>query len=154
MGNCEMCGKKLGDYFEVVVEGTMLDVCEHCSQFGNIVNEKKEVEEKHVVKEKPESVVEESVESMIENYNKVVKEARENKGLKQEDLAKHIGEKESVIQNIESKKLEPNMDVARKLEKFFNINLVEKLESKRLTKSLDFKDSEITIGDLIKVNKR
>jgi len=44
--------------------------------------------------------------------------------LKIKDLAKEIKEKESIMARVESGKLKPTIDLARKLERFFGIKLV------------------------------
>ena len=75
-----------------------------------------------------------------------------NLNLKQEELAQKIAEKVSVIHKVESKHLRPSLALAKKLEHFLNIKLIEKYKEEK-TKTLDFTDSALTIGDLIKFKK-
>ena len=78
--------------------------------------------------------------------------ARERSGLKQEELAKKLNEKESIISSIESGKFKPSINLAHKLEKFFNINLIEELGGEEFELSSS-EGSGMTIGDMIKIKK-
>ena len=53
-----------------------------------------------------------------EDFNTIIRVAREKKGWSREELAKKIYEKVSVINRIESGKMVPDIKLARKLEKF------------------------------------
>ena len=146
--NCEMCGSE-GESFKAIVEGSEMNVCKNCSKFGKIIQKPKtniKFKSKHFKKkqEKPENIF-----LIVDNYAELIKRSREKMKLKQEEVAKKIAEKESLIHSIESGKHEPNINLARKLERFFNINLVEehKEEQKNIGKS---NSSGLTIGDLIK----
>ena len=159
MSNCDLCGREVMDYYEAIIEGSLLNVCSNCSKFGNIVNVKKLNKVKDEKKTKISSDLKKKAkelftESIVEDYNFRIKHARENKGLKQEELSRAINVKESVIHSIESKKLEPSINIAKKLENFLNIILIENIKDKEKTKEkVDFKNTELTIGDLLKLSK-
>jgi len=68
--------------------------------------------------------------------------------LKQEDLAKKLNEKSSIIKRVEEG-WEPPSNLIRKLEKFFNIKLTEKPEEKTLEKKIDKK--KLTVGDVVEI---
>ena len=72
--------------------------------------------------------------------------------MKQEELAKKINEKESRLHKIESGHFTPSLRLARKLEKFLKITLVEQVaeDTSPLEKS---KSESLTLGDFIKVRK-
>ena len=73
--------------------------------------------------------------------------------MKQEDLAKKLNEKESVIHNIEAERLEPNITLARKLERFLKVKLVD--EGQVESSVASGRDaSPVTIGDVIKIRKK
>lgn len=148
--SCEICGKKEGEMVDAIVEGSMLKVCSSCSKSGTVIPILKQP---IVRKEKESGFASEEVEVIIENYFKVIKRAREKKGLTQEELAKDIGEKESTIHHIESGNMKPNFKLANKLKVYLGIDLVEKAERvdiKKDTKDINFKDESLTIGDLLK----
>ncbi len=158
MVNCDLCGREVMDYYEAIIEGSLLNVCVYCSKFGKIVNVKKlgegEKKEKFRLSEQlKKNLRERFIDNIVSDYNLRVKGAREGMGLKQEELAKSISVKESVIHNIESKRLEPSDDIAKKLENFLNIVLIEKIENKEPEKNIDLKFDGLTIGDLLKLKK-
>jgi len=153
MANCEICGKE-DEIFETVIEGTKLNVCSKCTKFGKVIK-------KQVVRDEPSKtfranrIIEqnnphvETVELINPRYAELIKKKREELGLKQIELARKIAEKESVIHNLESGHTEPNVAVARKLEKFLGISLVK--EEKLEKTNLKVKSSGLTIGDVINI---
>lgn len=145
MAICEICGR-ISEVFDAIVEGAMVKVCDRCSKHGNVVSVQKKF-----VSAKIEKDPFEYVDVIVDNYAKLVKEGREKKGLNHEELAKSIAEKESTIAQVESGNMKPNFKLAKKLAVFLNIELIEHVESsKEGYKSIDFKNSSLTIGDLLK----
>jgi putative transcription factor len=149
MGSCEICGKKFNNLSKAIVEGVMIDVCSECSKFGKVIPIRKPLIE-------PQRIIpvhtKEYVEGVVSNYAEVIKTAREKKGLKQEDLAKNIAEKESVIHKVETGGLRPSFILAKKLEQFLGIKLIEVTEEKKEI-NLNLKDSNLTIGDILKIKR-
>src|SRR3989344_2337696 len=112
MGNCEICGEER-DLVKAIVEGSLLDVCEECSKFGNtIVVKKIQREEKPIRK-----TTTEIINIISPEYPKLIKESREKLGLKQKDLALKLNEKESLIHKLETGSMQPTILLARKLER-------------------------------------
>lgn len=147
-----MCGRENEVLMHAIVEGSMLSVCKNCARFGNVIEVKKpEVKEKRIIaKEEPELI-----EYIVKDYAGRIKKAREARELTQENLAKNIAEKESVIHNLESGQLQPSLKLARKLEQFFQIKLIDEYkEEEAHKKKLDLKDQELTIGDLLRIRKK
>jgi putative transcription factor len=58
-----------------------------------------------------------------EDYSKVIKNARELLGIKQDELGMKINEKPSVISHLEAGTIKPTDALARKLEHFLKIQL-------------------------------
>ncbi|MBL7147905.1 MAG: TIGR00270 family protein [Nanoarchaeota archaeon] len=148
---CEMCGRE-GEIVGAIVEGTMLKVCSNCAKFGNVVEVKKPVVREEVKRVVPIKHVE-IVEIVVDDYSLKVKNAREKFDLKQEELAKQIAEKESVIHKVETGGLKPSLKLAKKLEQFLKIKLIESYTEEK-KKNLDFRDSDLTIGDLLRMKKK
>lgn len=148
---CEMCGKD-EQLVKALVEGSILNVCKQCAQYGQIIETPKiEVTINRPIY--PVKHSEEQVEDIIPNYPTLIKQAREQKNLTQEEVAKDIAEKESVIHKLESGHMKPSVKLAKKLEQYFRITLTEK-EGDKLPpkpKKLDFKDPTLTIGDLVNI---
>lgn len=145
--NCDLCGKDT-ELFRVNIENALMNVCCKCSKFGEVISkvvEKEIKEEKKLVKRKVEDKM---IEIIKEGYGLIIKKAREKIGLKQEELAKKIKEKVSVVHKLENELIEPSLELARKLEKFLKIKLIEYYENKR-EKATVGNDRELTIGDLL-----
>ena len=149
MVGCEICGKNFENLERAIVEGVMMGVCSNCAKFGKIIPVRKPLTgPKRIVPIQTKNVIED----IVTDYAELMKEAREKKGLKQEELAKSIAEKESVINKVENGSLKPSFVLARKLEQFLDIKLIEFLEEKKEI-NLNLKDNGLTIGDLLKIKR-
>ena len=149
MGSCEICGKNFENLERAIVEGVMVDVCHDCGKFGKAIIVKKPlIEPKRVIPVHTKEVMED----VVTDYAEMIKKARERKGLKQEELAKNIAEKESVISKVESGSLRPSFILAKKLEQYLGIKLIETFEERKEV-SLNLQDNNLTIGDLLKLKK-
>lgn len=154
MPTCEMCGKRAEFLNDAIVEGAMLSVCDDCSGFGKVIklSRPKEVEEQVMPRKIISAETVKRVESIIPNYAELVKNAREKLKLKQEEVAKRLAEKESVIHNVETGHLEPSIKLAKKFEQFFRIKLIEEIKETS-EEPLNLNNSQLTIRDLIKIKE-
>ena len=153
---CDMCGS-LGKLYKAIVEGAELNVCHDCSKFGKVIGvikqeEAKEIKRKITTNEKKEPEAE-KMEVIVNGYAEKIKKKREHLGLKQEEFAKKINEKESLIQKIESSHFEPSIDLAKKIENFLRIKLIEEYEEKH-EKQAKSKTESFTIGDFVKIKEK
>ena len=89
---------------------------------------------------------------VVENYAELVRNARG--AMKQEVLAKKINEPESLVSRIETGKVTPSEDVARKLEKTLHITLLQGLQNTIVEVPKSDDNKEITLGDIVKIKKR
>lgn len=159
---CNMCGSE-EEEFEALVEGTTLKVCASCAKFGKVLKrlhleaapEKAGREHAyhshapaHNIHSGPFSG--EAILVVRKDYPTIVKKARESKELKQEDAAKALNIRASLLHNIESGSFEPNLELARKLERFFGIKLVEQHVEKHIPKPENLGSGEFTLGDFVK----
>ena len=147
--NCDICGKEVS-LVKAIVEGIELSVCRECSNFGNVIEQKKPEKTKP---KRPTYPTEEVIDVMVSDYTDKIKKAREKMNLKQKEFAQKIAEKESVIQNIESGHIKPSIALARKIEKFCHIKLVEEHKEEHKNVKLNLKDTSLTIGDLLNLKK-
>jgi len=89
---------------------------------------------------------------LVSNYNTLIRQARENMGLTQADLAKLIGEKESIVRRLESGRMAPTLELAKKLEKVLKIKLYEVVrQEQEFPKPQSF---QLTLGDVAEVKER
>ena len=146
MADCEICGEDR-ELIKALIEGSLLNVCENCAKFGNAVVIKKLEYEQKLVKK----LTNEVINIINQDYPKLIKNAREKLGLKQQELAMKINEKESIIHKLETGSLQPTILLARKLERTLNISLVELYQESHET--LNLKDDNLTIGDILKSRK-
>ncbi len=89
---------------------------------------------------------------LVSNYNILIKDGREKKGLSREELGFRIGERTVTISKIENGDLKPSDKIAKKLEKELDINLFEEIAStpSYATKGSGGSSGGRTLGDFIK----
>jgi putative transcription factor len=143
MKTCELCGKSTDKLYKVYIEGTILSVCKDCLKYGKLVDENE-----NIIKENRLKIKEIVGEVIDENYNKILIKYREEHKLKQEDMAKLLGIKESLYKSIENKKIIPDINLAKKIEKTLGIKITKK---EVLTEKINNKDNKnyITVGDIL-----
>jgi putative transcription factor len=149
MPTCEMCGKET-NVWPHKIEGAELSVCKYCSRHGEKL--KKIPRRVNVKAHNYRTNV--TDETIVSDYDTIIRTAREKLKLKQEDFAKKINERLSVVQNIETKKFKPSIKLAKKLEKILNISLVtedKKIDISQFTSKS--KSNTLTLGDMIKIKK-
>lgn len=157
---CEMCGKEK-QLFKADIEGAVLTVCKGCAKFGKIISvmplsekkkDSKDSKSESAEKKPLERLKKEIIQVIAEDYAQKVKDAREKSGLKQQELARMMAERESLIHNVESGQFIPGIALARKFEKHLKIKLIEQheesFEEKKRAKS-----SILTLGDMISLKK-
>lgn len=152
-----MCGAE-GQLFRVSIEDAILNVCKNCSSYGKVLSRIKThtgraiKNQKKIEIEGPPKLTE-TLFLIVPDYAQKIKKKREKLGLKQVDFAKQVRERDSLISKIETGAIEPNIKLARKLERYLKIKLVEEYQEKpkMLAKS---DDKGVTIGDMIKIKKR
>jgi len=143
MSTCELCGK-ICDLVIALVEGVRFNVCPSCSSYGKVL-------ESSSLSSVAQPVVKrnELVSAVVVNYSDLVKSAREKKQLTQKEFALKINEKESTLVHLENGTLLPSLELAKKLERFLNIQLIttEKIldPPQKIQQSRGF-----TLGDFIK----
>ena len=118
---CELCGRPAQELFRVVIEGAVLRVCSRCKISGKPLPERRVAPRRRPVplREPPELSWE-----IDPEYPRLVREARERAGLTREELARLIGEKESVVRRIERGELKPSLALARKLEHALKVEII------------------------------
>ena len=92
------------------------------------------------------------VDGIVSDYSVKIRESREKLELTQKELGEKIAEKESIIHKIETGLMEPSLKLAKKLENFLKIKLIEIYGEDKI-KKIDFKSDKLTIGDLLDMKK-
>lgn len=157
---CEMCGKDVPNLRTATVEGTRMKVCGSCADFGvENVGEEQEVTGRSKVTEslekrkrrmKSRDIYSDMQEELVPDYGDRVQAARESKGLNQEELAKDLKEKRSIIAKVEHGKHHPSDQLVKKLERTLGITLMEKPEPVSQGSSSSSSSKGMTLGDMLK----
>lgn len=137
--NCEFCGNVIrGEPQAVNLDGGLFRVCNNCARLGTParVPEKRAVERPTSSRSAPSGetraprpnpppspTFEEEETELTTDFSKMIKEAREMRGMSQDELGRKINEKPSVISHLETGSMKPNDILARKLEHFLKIRL-------------------------------
>ena len=93
MPDCEICGQEKDNLVKAIVEGALFNVCEDCSKFGNVIVVRQPKKEERIIKRQTTEII-----NIIDpSYPSLIKTALEKLGLKQQELALQLNEKESII---------------------------------------------------------
>ncbi|WP_338600021.1 multiprotein bridging factor aMBF1 [Sulfolobus tengchongensis] len=154
---CELCGAQInGKGITVSYEGSVITVCNSCynkiKKHAIIVNENKKKSEisKKVSPKLPK--IESSDLEIVPDYHKIIKSAREQLGLSQQELAQKLKVSENIIKRFESGKLKPTLSQAKQLEKILGIKLVVPMESNEQNQG-EVDDTELTLGDVVNIKE-
>ncbi len=155
---CEICGKKvIGKPIRTKIENSIMLTCNDCSKFGKVQREPLKPQRgpgSRVPAGRRRSYrSQEPTHEVIEDYQTVIREAREKKGWSREDLGEKIYEKVSVIHRLESGKMVPDLKLARKLEKILKVTLLEKTEQAQMDDQNAAHIRRATIGDIARIKK-
>ncbi|MBN2457515.1 TIGR00270 family protein [Candidatus Woesearchaeota archaeon] len=162
---CEMCGTE-GKLFKTEVEGTVMVLCRDCSKFGRVVAEIRPTErvkkiplnaQDEAQAEKPiaklqKNARKEIMQGLCSGYQDKIRNRRTELGLKQNELAIKIAEKESIVQKVESGQFRPPIRLARKFERALRIRIVEEMVDEH-EKDYKAKKETLTIGDMMDIKK-
>ena len=173
MPQCEMCGAEEASLTTTKVEGAELELCSSCTDFGTTVrDESTSSGGKYSTSSstgtassssgsssgsggsgsgsstRPRDMFDD-MDEIATDYDDRIRNARESRGLSQEELADGLNEKASLIRKLERGDTLPTDEVQRKLEGALDISLVEG-ES---TDDADWETDDpgtMTLGDVVK----
>ena len=149
-----MCGKPIkGNPIRIKIDGAVMDVCKDCSKFGKVqkvprrskfAQNKKGKNSRNNTPKRNYSRNDEPTDELVEDYGSIIKHARESQ---------KINEKVSVITNVESEKMEPDLKLAKKFEKELNIKLIEKAETLDLESFKNLAEGRNSLANVVKFKK-
>ena len=173
MPQCEMCGAEEASLTTTKVEGAELELCSSCTDFGTEVRDEstgsgggKYSTSSSTGKSssssgsssgsggssgsstRPRDMFDD-MDEIATDYDELIREARESRGLSQEELADQLNEKASLIRKLERADTLPTDEVQRKLERALDISLVEG----QSTDDADWETDDagtMTLGDVVK----
>jgi len=161
--NCDICGREIvGQAFKVKVEGAKMLVCRNCQALGKPYQEDPApqppratgfVRLQRLPERRPAELPKEIQElDIAENFSELVRKRRMKLAWSQEDLAKRVKEKLSVIQKIETGKITPNTQLCRQLQHELKIKLLVPRKEAPAPKMTA--PAEVTLGDIVKIKGR
>ncbi len=152
--SCEMCGKA-EQLVTALIEGVEMKVCRNCASFGQVLQTPRAFSHGNSFS-RQKSQEPQIIEQIVEECALKIKQAREKRKLNQEEFAKMLNEKESVLHNIEAGKQKPSMELAKKLEKILGISLIEIIKPDEITSEKQDSpgpNGPMTIGDMLLMKK-
>lgn len=175
MVQCEMCGAETSDPNRVKIEGAELDVCDNCTEFGTEVRteEPSSTSTKYSTSSSGSSSgssgssssggstgsssggrsrrddVYDDLEELAPDYGDRIRQAREGAGMSQEDLAKQLNEKASLIRKLEHGDTLPSDDVQGKIERALDVDLTVSGGDEDAEWSGGSSTGEYTLGDMV-----
>ena len=90
------------------------------------------------------------MDTLAQDYDQRIRSAREDTGMSQEDLAKKLNEKASLIRKLERGDVLPSDGVQNKLERELSISLSEEGGTEDSEWESDAAASGYTLGDVVK----
>jgi putative transcription factor len=163
-----MCGKEVPRLKKVQIGGSTLEVCNECARFGE--GSPREAPKPAPMSSGPaaaaptwkpsppparrsKDALSRGEEELVEDYPKRISRARQRMGLTQEDLARKLNEKKSVISRLETGEIHPEEKLIKKLERTLGIKLKERMEFQVETGKKRVTSGGVTLGDLIRMEK-
>jgi len=167
-----MCGSEQPSLTTVKVEGAELQLCDECKEFGTEVRTESSstTSTKYSTSNSGGSGSSgaggtasggssggstrrrdmfDDMDELVADYDRRIREARESRGLSQEDLAKSLNEKASLIRKLERGDMLPSDDVRDKLAGELEISLVEGEDTDDAEWS-GGSSTTTTLGDVVK----
>ncbi len=148
--SCDMCGKS-ENLVKALVEGVEMNVCRACAGFGKVLEQPQAFRRSFQKYQKPAEPV--IIEAVMDDYAEKIKQAREKRKLNQEEFARFLTERESLLTSIEAGRQKPTIELAKKLEKLLNIQLIEMIKEEPMQKEEARKKGPLTIGDMLQMKK-
>ncbi|MFC7154847.1 multiprotein bridging factor aMBF1 [Halomarina halobia] len=172
MAQCEMCGAETSSPKTVKIEGAEIDVCSSCAQFGTEVRTQSSgsASTKYSTGSSGSSGsgsgsagssgssggtrrrrdMFDQMDEVVQDYDARIRSAREAAGLTQEELAKQLNEKASLVRKLERGDMLPSDDVQRKLERKLDITLTEGATDDDTEWEGGASTGSYTLGDVVK----
>ncbi|MEB3825735.1 MAG: multiprotein bridging factor aMBF1 [Desulfurococcales archaeon] len=168
---CELCGRPIyGKAYKVVIEGAELTVCASC--YLKILKDKKKAKPVKLGEGKARQITT-TVRAhhkkgaarrfraenydIVEDYAARIREARQRLGIDRAELARRVQEREVTLGKIETGRLMPTIELARRLERVLRIKLLEPVVDEDLVEEEDKPrrrlSSALTLGDVAVLKK-
>jgi len=174
MVQCEMCGTETANPNRVKIEGAELDVCDECTDFGTEIDtgQSSSTSTKYSTSSSSGSSTSstsgstgssgssgggggrrqdmfDDIEELAQDFDDQIRQGRERAGLSQEDLARDLNEKASLIRKLEQGEMLPTDEMQTKLERTLDIDLSAGGSTDESEWQSDSSTSGYTLGDVV-----
>ncbi|MGD0729195.1 MAG: multiprotein-bridging factor 1 family protein [Candidatus Micrarchaeaceae archaeon] len=151
MEECELCGAKMKDVYVVNVDNVELRVCIKCAQGKKIISKVMEQKKGNVLQMPKKDKNE--IPQIVENYGRIIHDARESMKLPMKVLAEMINEKETLLSRVEQQRTMPSVELTKKLEKALSIKLTEESQVQKENMHSYGNNEEATLGEFVTKKK-
>ncbi len=149
MEECDICGRKSENLYLVEIEGAQMVACTECSRGAKVI-EQISSSQRSETQRRPKREREES--QVVDGFGRIIRRAREMRGLTTKALAEKINEKESTLTRVEEEHMLPEDRLAKKLENELGITLIVKVEVDASARTSG-KPVPMTLGDAALLKK-
>lgn len=148
--SCDICGANHVKA-QILLEGAKLLACSRCMKSGKIIHYFRE-DDSGPLKPMPAKPLPKNAatdEEIVEDWGTIIRKARQKRGLTIEQLASRVMERGNYMHAIESGRIMPTLETAKKIEKELKIKLIEKPEVSGPSIGVKKSFQEPTLGDML-----
>ncbi|VVB57000.1 Uncharacterised protein [uncultured archaeon] len=154
---CEVCGSPDAPFL-TLIEGAKLHTCSRCARMGQMLMRPSSSAPGESVPARSSLRSAAPEYELSEGFGETMRHARLAMKLPLSVLAERLAEKESFLERVESEKTHPSVELARKIEKELNVELLEQAETlsgAALIESTKRSGSGgRTLGDIVEFQKK
>ena len=122
---CELCGREARRLFKVKIEGVVLEVCKSCAKLGTpVYSDRRRPRRKRESAPIPET-------ELDPEFSKKIASARETLKLTREDVARKARMSPSYLEKLETGKLKPTIDDAKRLERVLGVSVIKVVKQEK-----------------------
>jgi|BEDMetMinimDraft_2_1075160.scaffolds.fasta_scaffold00014_8 putative transcription factor len=157
-----MCGQStnINSLYIVEIEGTTLTICPRCLNklrnpkiVGKGIKQEKTKKVQKVVQKQQRKTTKNLELELVDDYSQKIKSARESTNMTQEDLANRLRVSVNIVKRIESGRLKPPLDLARKIENILKIKILQPVVD-RIEQEVNKAENELTLGDVAEIKRK
>jgi putative transcription factor len=146
MEECELCGAPTKSVYVVNVEDVELRVCAKCAEGKKVIKSQSYGADVARRSSRPKR---EEDQPLVENYGKIIHDARDRMQLPLKVLAEMLNEKETLLARIEQQSTLPTIALTKKLEKALSIRLIDSNSDTDTSASSGARKGGATLGEFV-----
>ncbi len=144
MVTCELCGETTTSVSLTRIAGTAMKVCSKCKNMGKDLEPEKNQQHTFRPKFRHEDIKLE----VVNNYSSLINNAIHTRKIDVHILARSTNIRESTLTKYITNKIKPDVESARKIEKFLDIKLIEEFKNESYETKIEEDVKPRTLGDM------